>query len=206
MVDPPRIELGFHLCKRWVLPLNYEPMSKILKNCLNCNKEFYTEQRYIDRGHGKYCSQRCSSTYYQNSLPKKKPNCICAVCKTAIYKNASEKENSKSGLFFCNRKCKEKGQSLNFGLKEIQPKHYGTAKKDDVYHYRRIAFNAYDKTKCSLCGYSSHPEILVVHHKDKNRMNDSVDNLQVLCPNCHEIVHRMWSELVRIPYLNSPIV
>lgn len=191
MVDTPRIELGIHPCKGCVLPLNYEPMNKIPKNCLNCNKEFYTEQRYIDRGHGKYCSQKCSSTYYQNSLPKNQPNCVCAVCSIPFYRSDFRKTKSKSGIYFCNRKCKDLGQTLNFGIKEIMPKHFGTAKKDASGHYRRVAFNAHDKTKCNLCGYSSHPEILVVHHKDKNRMNDSVDNLQVLCPNCHEIVHRM---------------
>ena len=34
--------------------------------------------------------------------------------------------------------------------------------------YRRIAFTAYGK-KCNRCDYNKHPEILEVHHIDRNR-------------------------------------
>lgn len=42
---------------------------------------------------------------------------------------------------------------------------------------------------CQRCGYDTHPEILGVHHKDRNRKNNHSDNLEVLCPNCHSIEH-----------------
>jgi predicted RNA-binding Zn-ribbon protein involved in translation (DUF1610 family) len=42
---------------------------------------------------------------------------------------------------------------------------------------------------CEQCGYDTHPEILGVHHKDRNRKNNDRSNLQVLCPNCHSIEH-----------------
>lgn len=44
--------------------------------------------------------------------------------------------------------------------------------------------------KCSGCGYCEHSDILGVHHKDENRMNNSLDNLEVLCPTCHSMRHR----------------
>ncbi|MGN6312532.1 MAG: HNH endonuclease signature motif containing protein [Rhodanobacteraceae bacterium] len=42
---------------------------------------------------------------------------------------------------------------------------------------------------CSRCGYSEVKDILVVHHKDRNRTHNDLANLEVLCPNCHSLEH-----------------
>ena len=42
---------------------------------------------------------------------------------------------------------------------------------------------------CNRCGYTKHPEILVGHHKDRNRNNNSIVNIEILCPNCHALEH-----------------
>lgn len=50
-------------------------------------------------------------------------------------------------------------------------------------HYSRIAFEEYkfDK-KCTMCG----SEIdICIHHKDKNRKNNTKENLEILCKSCH---------------------
>ena len=42
--------------------------------------------------------------------------------------------------------------------------------------------------KCECCGLTewlNQPINLEVHHKDGDRTNNSLDNLQLLCPNCH---------------------
>ena len=42
--------------------------------------------------------------------------------------------------------------------------------------------------KCECCGiedWMGKPISLEVHHIDGNRLNNSLDNLQILCPNCH---------------------
>ena len=44
--------------------------------------------------------------------------------------------------------------------------------------------------KCELCGVSTWLGVLLpleLHHKDGNHYNNSIDNLQILCPNCHSI-------------------
>lgn len=51
--------------------------------------------------------------------------------------------------------------------------------------FQRIAFDNYPH-KCSLCGST---EFLCVHHKDRDRKNNTVDNLQILCKSCHQKVH-----------------
>ena len=42
--------------------------------------------------------------------------------------------------------------------------------------------------KCSRCGIDD-KRLLIVHHKDSNRMNNKPENLEWLCRNCHAMVH-----------------
>lgn len=46
--------------------------------------------------------------------------------------------------------------------------------------------------QCEICGWDkinpvTNKSPLEIHHKDGNYMNNSPDNLQVLCPNCHSL-------------------
>ena len=47
--------------------------------------------------------------------------------------------------------------------------------------------------KCEKCGWGERNNFtgtipLEVHHKDGNYKNNKIENLQVLCPNCHSLV------------------
>jgi 5-methylcytosine-specific restriction endonuclease McrA len=44
------------------------------------------------------------------------------------------------------------------------------------------------KEVCSRCGNKDR-RVLTVHHKDGNRKNNKIDNLEWLCRNCHCIIH-----------------
>ena len=54
--------------------------------------------------------------------------------------------------------------------------------------YSFLAKEHYGLT-CMDCGYKKEPKILQVHHKDRDRKNNDLKNLIVLCPNCHMIRH-----------------
>ena len=44
--------------------------------------------------------------------------------------------------------------------------------------------------KCELCGLTEwlgHPIPLEIHHKDCDKFNNELSNLQILCPNCHAL-------------------
>jgi len=42
---------------------------------------------------------------------------------------------------------------------------------------------------CQRCGWREEPAILHVHHKNRNRRDRMIENLEVLCPNCHFTDH-----------------
>jgi len=152
---------------------------QIEKNCLQCNKKFLTEPRYINRGHGKFCSVSCSSKFKRKNKKELEPNVFCSYCNKKFYMNNSKKKNSKSGLYFCCRNHKDLAQRIG-GVKEIMPRHYGTGSGD--YSFAK-------KNYCEDCGYNKIPQILHVHHIDRDRTNNKVDNLVCICPTCHEERH-----------------
>lgn len=52
--------------------------------------------------------------------------------------------------------------------------------------------------KCQVCGWGeenpyTHKIPLQIHHIDGNSLNNSEDNLQVLCPNCHSLTENFGS-------------
>ena len=54
-------------------------------------------------------------------------------------------------------------------------------------NYKKL-INAGIPEKCDICGISEwngEPIKLQVHHKDGDRLNNEINNLQILCPNCH---------------------
>ena len=60
-------------------------------------------------------------------------------------------------------------------------------KENNSFAYRRNAFENYPH-KCSICGWQEDERILEVHHLDENRNNNNLDNLTILCPNCHKFL------------------
>jgi hypothetical protein len=145
-------------------------------------KKFTARKVDLKRGFAKYCSRKCFGqrpTRFKN----KPANVICAYCNTNFYKSKSKLKKSKSGLHFCNRTCKDQAQGIG-GLKAIQPAHYGNGGGS----YRKRAFKHYPN-KCNRCDYNTYISVLKVHHKDRDRTNHTLTNLEILCPTCHDEDH-----------------
>lgn len=58
-------------------------------------------------------------------------------------------------------------------------------------YYQRIAYEAYGHA-CQRCGATGS---LIVHHRDRNRQNGSVENLEVLCKSCHGREHERGGDV-----------
>ena len=58
-------------------------------------------------------------------------------------------------------------------------------KGDSAGRYRRIAWEMKPRV-CENCGSTDN---LCVHHKDRDRANNTAENLQILCKPCHTTLH-----------------
>lgn len=63
--------------------------------------------------------------------------------------------------------------------------------------------------KCEKCGLKTwfdQPLSLEIHHIDGNRHNNCLDNLQILCPNCHSLTENWRSRNIKGYNKNHPKV
>ena len=72
---------------------------------------------------------------------------------------------------FCSRACINKILKLKTGISK----------------YRVWAYETFGK-KCMACGSV---KCITIHHKDENRFNNNISNLQVLCRSCHQKKHNV---------------
>lgn len=168
--------------------------SKIERACDNCKEMYFAEQRYLNRGQGIYCSRACSvASVRAKQIARNQnisiPNVTCAYCSREFYKNKSKSANSKTGLFFCCREHKDLAQRIG-GIEAIQPSHYGNG--NGKYDYRIRAINFYGSA-CQNCHDARFPAIVEVNHRDCNRNNNDLSNLEVLCGTCHNLFHWLTS-------------
>lgn len=52
-------------------------------------------------------------------------------------------------------------------------------------NYRKIAFETYEPI-CVYCGFGI-PSVLEVANIDGDRLNNNINSLVILCPNCHKM-------------------
>lgn len=54
--------------------------------------------------------------------------------------------------------------------------------------------------KCEICGFSD-KRILIMHHRDENKRNNKRENLLLLCPNCHTLIHYEQTGILKLKSL-----
>ena len=146
--------------------------------CQMCKKIFYVKPSAIARGWGKYCSKLC-----QNQSQKTGKIIQCFICGKDVYKIPKDLKHSKSKKYFCGKSCQAvwRNSTVYIGKKHPNWKHGEHA-------YRRLLLKSKELPLCKLCK-TKDLRILAVHHIDRNRKNNTVDNLSWLCHNCHVLVH-----------------
>ena len=151
--------------------------NSIVLACEVCGKKFASRQDQP----GKYCSRPCAQEGSRNRI-----EVPCDMC-GKLY-SAKPSKLRISSFHFCSRECKDKAQRISSGVKfdSLRPKHYGSG--DASSRYRKIAFAALPHI-CADCGWEQIPNILEVHHIDRDHGNADIDNLVLLCPTCHVVRH-----------------
>ena len=145
-------------------------MSKLNCECSLCRILFYKKPSRINDKN--YCSKRCHNTSMKiGSIYR------CKVCNKEVYRKPCEIRKNKTGDVFCSKKCQATEQNC-FGKAAYNFKGL------DVKDYRVKAMR-FLPNKCNRCGYEKLVSILQVHHIDRDRHNNDISNLEILCPNCH---------------------
>ncbi|MCK4918159.1 MAG: hypothetical protein KAS02_00015 [Candidatus Pacebacteria bacterium] len=149
----------------------------LIKKCEICNKRFQTKLSYVVNGQGRFCSVKCRGI----SLRKGK-EIKCFLCGKLSYKSKVNLSRSKSGKFFCSKSCQTKWRNQEF----IGPKHANW--NGGRSSYKSVLSRNKVSKVCKLCG-NNDERVMAVHHLDKNRYNNNIENLVWLCHNCHHLVH-----------------
>ena len=158
--------------------------------CEYCDKIFDKEIKKINwstkKGWRTYCSKKCQD------LDKITSEIInCAICGKKTTKVQAEIKRSKSGKLFCSKHCATIFNNTMYKSGINHPNY-----KNGDKSYRDLAF-ALKEVKCEMCDYCN-KDILQVHHKDKNRKNNAIDNLEILCPTHHWEKHLLKTKNVRV--------
>lgn len=158
--------------------------SIIQVKCIKHNYLFETKWQNVKRDNrAHHICPYCQQEDKNERLKDSRIELECAYCHRKMIRPKSDLKLSKSGLFFCCRQHKDLAQRIESGKQFdiMRPDHYNNGDSQD---YRKKALREYQH-KCSICGYNEEPNILQVHHIDENRQNNQLNNLIVLCPNCH---------------------
>lgn len=169
-----------------------------MDKCKICDN--YFPRHYPKKGQRKiYCSKKCrykdiavyericktcgnsfTSVHLQKSKEYCSLSCIqrapCQLCGKIITGRKTFQGGEKK---YCSRACSNfVNRTLNSKL-AYMANGYAKSLKDHA------------KIICNRCGVDD-ISVLVVHHIDRDRNNNSPDNLETLCANCHHKIH--WGE------------
>ena len=152
--------------------------TRVTVTCRQCKKTFTAKPSHIAMGFGKFCSRLCSSLSQKTGK-----EVSCDICNKKVYRIPKYLVGSKSGKYFCTKSCQTLWRNqLYVGERHANWKHGRAA-------YRSVLGRAKRERVCEICNTDDR-RILTVHHKDRNRTNNNLDNLAWLCHNCHFLVHR----------------
>lgn len=140
-----------------------------MKKCKKCDNEFQPQT-----GLKNYCSLKCANSRVHTEETKNK---ISSVLKNSkiFY------ESIKSKSLRLDEKRKNQKQTLE---KKLLDADLNNLKHESV-RKRIILEQKSHCNKCNLNEWLGQPIMLELEHKDGNRINNTRDNLEALCPNCH---------------------
>lgn len=139
--------------------------------CLECGDEFSC----CRKENRKFCNHSCSASF-NNKLKKKKER-FCLCCSSVI----ASRFNSK----YCSKNC---------CLLDKKNKRYELVENSNICSIKTIKSYLIEKygNKCMKCKWCEVNPIsgkvpIELEHIDGNSENNNLENLELLCPNCHSL-------------------
>ena len=187
-----------------------------IHTCKHCQRSF--TRRFKGRKAAQFCSPKC----HDESRRAKRPICVCRACGVQFAKRRSDSAGAYCSRACCLTKRygyvskrekvgmpgwreRRKSQSCKLcGVPFTHPNQTVFCSKNCAIQsaymsggldYRIRGFIVTVKRKGELCCErceDKNPHHLTVHHRDGDHENNTDDNLETLCANCHFEIH--WTD------------
>lgn len=190
-----------------------------IAECSNCGKKVEVRQRNRLKNKHIFCGKECFIIFKRKERYKTPGylNCKCPICGTVFHLKPYNINKYKNN--YCSKECKEKAQmeymkgegNHQYGLKGQLNKSWKSDKKINSYGYIKIRcldhpFKDYDgfvfehrliaekyllteENSIEINGKRYLKLEYSVHHKDRNKQNNDVSNLEVLTKKEHLSLH-----------------
>ena len=188
-------QIGLDL-KEYNKKITKEKYNRSPKHCACCGKELTYEQK-----DNIYCSRSCAASInnrgvirntnggFTNGRITNLEAHVCLNCGAELPNNKKKK--------FCSQEClndyryKEAVQKIKSGENLMRG-------ASGVSKYLKMYLMEIHNNKCEKCGWGeehpvTHTIPLEVHHIDGDCTNNKLENLQLLCPNCHCLTENFGS-------------
>ena len=157
------------------------------KFCKCCGKKLTYEQRRND-----YCSHSCAAKINNKGVVRNGTHVEhnCLNCGKKLY--SSQKNNR-----FCSAECSNEFRYKESVKKILNGENLIKGASGIPSHLKRYLMEIHEE-KCEKCGWGERNPItqnvpLEVHHIDGDCTNNKLENLQLLCPNCHSLTENFGS-------------
>jgi len=144
--------------------------------CYVCAKRIYRRPCELKKSNGRaFCNKVCFGLFCRKEKP-------CIICKKPILAGLHKKT--------CSRGCSNKHRT---GIQ-----HKIGRPRDVVVSQHAIKLRVFKEKglKCERCGYGKY-EILQVHHRNRDRNDNHMQNLELICPNCHMAEHKAGQDWLK---------
>lgn len=123
---------------------------------------------------------------------------VCIKCNNVI-------TNKRKGLKFCSPRCRNAYNTYQYCLRKGKFKKPGGGsggnQEGENNHMYKTGIGTYSKKGFTnlpnICNRCQSKENLLIHHKDENRSNNELCNLEILCKRCHQKHHETRDTLGR---------
>ena len=174
-------------------------------NCTQCGIEVQKEPNQLKEYRNPFCGSSCAATYNNNLArsPKRKKEgiyreCLNPNCSEVFYVISSLKDLKK----YCNNKCQgtyeweiQKQAVLEHGVETLG---FAGEYRHQTYDriLKRLIIEEYPHGKsgaaCWLCEWETMNPFTnkiptQLNHIDGNPLNNTISNLEIVCPNCHSL-------------------
>jgi hypothetical protein len=142
-----------------------------MNKCKKCGSEFTPQKGLVN-----YCSMECRQS-------RKRPESVRRKIAESVKRNG----------YFQSEEWKRNNAEANRSKEKIQKQKQTWVDKRDYESAHMSSLKKWyleDNQNCERCGISEWnglPIILEVHHKDSDTTNNTFDNFEALCPNCHSL-------------------